>query len=119
MSTTDLRAKHTPAIKVSGVSKTFTTRGSEPVRALSEVSFSISQGEIVGLLGTNGAGKTTLFDLILGLTTPTAGNIAVLGRTPRAAVQGSEIGAVLQTGGLLPELTILDTLQMMLSLIHI
>ena len=113
MSTTDLRAKHTPAIKVSGVSKTFTTRSSEPIHALSEVSFSISQGEIVGLLGTNGAGKTTLFDLILGLTTPTAGNIAVLGRTPRAAVQGSEIGAVLQTGGLLPELTILDTLQMM------
>lgn len=102
----------TTAIKVSGVSKIFTSRGTEPIHALSEVSFSISQGEIVGLLGTNGAGKTTLFDLILGLTTPTSGSISVLSRTPRAAVQDSEIGAVLQTGGLLPELTVLDTLQM-------
>lgn len=105
----------TTAIKVSGVSKIFTSRGTEPIHALSEVSFSISQGEIVGLLGTNGAGKTTLFDLILGLTTPTSGSISVLSRTPRAAVQDSEIGAVLQTGGLLPELTVLDTLQMVSS----
>jgi len=115
MNTTDPLTTQTPAIEVSGVSKTFTTGSSEPVHALRDISFSIAQGEIVGLLGTNGAGKTTLFDLILGLTTPTSGSISVLGHTPRAAIQASEIGAVLQTGGLLPELTVLDTLRMIAS----
>ena len=115
MRTTDPSTAQPLAIDVSGVSKVFATRSSHPVHALSDISFSIAQGEIVGLLGTNGAGKTTLFDLILGLTTPTSGNISVLGHTPHAAIRAAQIGAVLQTGGLLPELTVLDTLKMISS----
>lgn len=115
MRTTDPSTAQPLAIDVSGVSKVFATRSSHPVHALSDISFSIAQGEIVGLLVTNGAGKTTLFDLILGLTTPTSGNISVLGHTPHAAIRAAQIGAVLQTGGLLPELTVLDTLQMVSS----
>ena len=115
MRTTDPSTGQPLAIDVSGASRTFATRSSHPVHALSDISFSIAQGEIVGLLGTNGAGKTTLFDLILGLTTPTSGNISVLGLTPHAAIRAAQIGAVLQTGGLLPELTVLDTLKMISS----
>ena len=116
MRTTDPSTGQPPAIDVSGVSKAFATRSSHPVHALRDISFSIAQGEIVGLLGTNGAGKTTLFDLILGLTTPSSGNISVLGHTPHAAIRAAQIGAVLQTGGLLPELTVLDTLKMISSI---
>lgn len=115
MSTLNTSNAQPPAIDVSGVSKSFASKSSRPVHALSDISFSIAQGEIVGLLGTNGAGKTTLFDLILGLTTPASGNISVLGHTPHAAIRAAQIGAVLQTGGLLPELTVLDTLKMISS----
>ncbi|MDV2429785.1 ABC transporter ATP-binding protein [Corynebacterium tuberculostearicum] len=115
MSTLSPSTAQPPAIDVSGVSKSFASKSSRPIRALSDISFSIAQGEIVGLLGTNGAGKTTLFDLILGLTTPTSGNISVLGHTPHAAIRAAQIGAVLQTGGLLPELTVQDTLKMISS----
>lgn len=47
--------------------------------ALSEVSFSVKAGEVVGIIGPNGAGKTTLFNLLTGVVNPTSGRIAVLG----------------------------------------
>jgi len=52
-------------------------------RILSSVSFSIAEGRFVGLLGPNGAGKTTLMRAVLGLVTPQAGRISVLGEAPR------------------------------------
>lgn len=51
------------------------------VRALDGVSLSISEGEIVGLVGPNGSGKTTLVNLLSGAMRPTAGVIAIDGRT--------------------------------------
>ncbi len=48
--------------------------------AVDRVSFSISRGEIVGLLGANGAGKTTTLQLILGLIRPTSGRIEIFGK---------------------------------------
>jgi zinc/manganese transport system ATP-binding protein len=50
---------------------------------LNDVSFTISAGSFVGVLGTNGAGKTTLLRSVLGLVPPAAGRIGVLGRPPR------------------------------------
>lgn len=102
-----------PAIDVTAVSKTFNASSRNPVRALHDVSFSIQQGEIVGLLGTNGAGKTTLLDLILGLTTPTSGFISALGASPSHASKSGRIGAVMQSGGLLPEITVKETLELL------
>jgi ABC-2 type transport system ATP-binding protein len=49
------------------------------VVAVEEVSFEMSEGEILGLLGPNGAGKTTLIQMLLDLVTPTAGTIRILG----------------------------------------
>jgi ABC-2 type transport system ATP-binding protein len=57
--------------------------------AVDDLSFSARSGQIFGLLGPNGAGKTTTIQLLLGLTTPTAGAIRILGldmRTHRRAV---------------------------------
>ena len=47
------------------------------IRALHDVSFEIKQGEIFGLIGPNGAGKTTLFNLLTGLTPPSAGSCSL------------------------------------------
>lgn len=62
------------AIAVSNLTKRF-----GDVAAVDGLSFSVSPGEVFGLLGPNGAGKTTTIQLLLGLTTPTAGDIRVLG----------------------------------------
>jgi ABC-2 type transport system ATP-binding protein len=48
--------------------------------AVSELSFELAPGEVVGLLGPNGAGKTTTLKLLLGMLRPTAGSAEVLGR---------------------------------------
>ena len=47
--------------------------------AVNGLSFNVSRGEIVGLLGVNGAGKTTVMNMLLGLVTPTSGSIEALG----------------------------------------
>ena len=64
-----------PIIKISGLSKTYAS-GFE---ALKGIDLEIRRGEIFGLLGPNGAGKTTLISVICGLSTPTAGTVAVAG----------------------------------------
>jgi ABC-2 type transport system ATP-binding protein len=56
------------------------TKSFGPVRAVSDVSFTVPSGRIVGLLGPNGAGKSTTMKAILGLVRPDAGAIRVLGR---------------------------------------
>ncbi len=63
------------------------TRRFGGLTAVNNVSFSLQQGEIVGLIGSNGAGKTTLVNLVTGHLQPTAGRIAfaghdVTGKTP-------------------------------------
>ena len=73
-------------------------------------------GEIVAFLGPNGAGKTTTIDMILGLTNPDSGSISVFGHTPRGAVSRGLVSAVLQTGGLLKDLTVRETVELTASL---
>ena len=51
------------------------------VAALSEVSFGVRSGEIVGVIGPNGAGKTTLFNLITGVFSPSSGTVSFRGKT--------------------------------------
>lgn len=68
------------------------------VKALDDVSFEVGDGEIVALVGHNGAGKTTLIKLMLGLSRPTTGLVAVLGQDPSAGDS-----AVRRRLGYLPE----------------
>jgi len=101
----------TPAISLRGVSKDFGT-----VHAVRGIDLDIAPGEIVAFLGPNGAGKTTTIDMILGLSRPTAGTVEVLGQAPRQAIARGLVSAVMQTGGLLKDLTVRETVAYTASL---
>jgi peptide/nickel transport system ATP-binding protein len=64
-----------PVVSVTGVHKTFETGRGEAVRALRGVSLDIARGDSVGLVGESGSGKTTLGRCVVGLDTPTDGEI--------------------------------------------
>ena len=66
--------------------------------AVAGVDLHVTAGETVALLGPNGAGKSTTLAMILGLLSPTAGQVTVGGRAPRQAVAGGLVGAMLQSG---------------------
>lgn len=74
-----------------GVSKSYGT-----VHALKNVQLSIRAGELVALLGPNGAGKTTAVKLLLGLASPSAGQVSVFGGNPVQPEVRMRIGAMLQ-----------------------
>jgi len=99
------------AVSLAGVSKDF-----GDVRAVREIDLTIAPGEIVAFLGPNGAGKTTTIDMILGLSHPTAGDVSVLGLRPRQAIARGLVSAVMQTGGLLKDLTVRETVAYTASL---
>jgi ABC-2 type transport system ATP-binding protein len=86
------------------------------VRAVDGVDLMISPGEVVALLGPNGAGKSTTIDMLLGLTTPDRGEISVFGRTAREAVASASIGAMLQSGSLLDDATVAETVGLVAAL---
>ncbi|WP_345695814.1 ABC transporter ATP-binding protein [Kitasatospora terrestris] len=100
-------------LRLDDVAKTF-----GEVRAVDGISLDLKPGEVTALLGPNGAGKTTVMDLILGLQTPDRGTVTVLGGTPAEAAARGEVGAVLQDGGLLHDLTVTETLRYFASLHH-
>jgi ABC-2 type transport system ATP-binding protein len=102
-------------IEVTGIGKSYRTpRGT--VQAVQDVDMSILVGETVALLGPNGAGKSTLIDMILGLTSPDQGAISVFGMSPADAIQAGAVGATLQTGGLIRDLSVRELLGMVASL---
>lgn len=70
----------------------------------------------MAFLGPNGAGKTTTIDMILGLANPDAGSIEVFGHSARGAVARGLVSAVLQSGGLLKDLTVRETVELTASL---
>lgn len=105
-----------PALEFRGLTQKFTPRGSEPVHAVRGIDLSIRAGEVVALLGPNGAGKTTALDLALGLTEPTDGQVRIFGESPRRAIADGRVAAVLQTGGLLSDLTVEETVRAIAAL---
>lgn len=90
-----------PAVSFQGVTKDFGA-----VRAINGLDLSMDRGETTALLGANGAGKSTSVNLLLGLLTPTAGRVSVLGGSPARAVAAGRIGAMLQEGGLMPGVSV-------------
>ncbi|ALE05263.1 multidrug ABC transporter ATPase [Arthrobacter sp. ERGS1:01] len=86
------------------------------VDAVNGVSLAIKPGEIVAFLGPNGAGKTTTIDMLLGLSVPSSGEVKIYGNTPRGAIARGQVSAVMQTGGLLKDLTVRETLQLTATL---
>lgn len=86
------------------------------VRAVDGVTLRVRPGEIIAFLGPNGAGKTTTIDMLLGLSSPDSGTVSVFGESPRAAIAHGLVSAVLQTGGLLKDVTVRETLDLTASL---
>jgi branched-chain amino acid transport system ATP-binding protein len=97
----------TPLLELQGVSRDF-----GGLRAVSGVSLSIAQGEVVGLIGPNGAGKTTLVNVVTGVHAATAGTVKFAGeditrlKPWRAARRG--IARTFQIVQPFPELTVLE-----------
>ncbi|WP_036508664.1 ABC transporter ATP-binding protein [Nocardioides sp. URHA0020] len=103
------------AVRLDGVTKDF-ANGKQTVHAVRGIDLELQQGEIVAFLGPNGAGKTTTIDMILGLSHPTTGTARVLGLEPRQAIARGLVSAVMQTGGLLKDLTVRETVTYTASL---
>ncbi|HEV7171906.1 ABC transporter ATP-binding protein [Pedococcus sp.] len=99
------------AIELAGLTKSFGA-----VRAVRGVDLTVRPGEIVAFLGPNGAGKTTTIDMMLGLSRPDSGTARVYGMDPQSAVRHGLVSAVMQTGGLLRDLTVQETLRLTASL---
>lgn len=91
------------AVEFHGVAKNFAA-----VRAVDGLDLSLRRGETVALLGANGAGKSTAVNLMMGLLTPSAGRVVVLGSPPGEAVAAGRVGVMLQDGGLMPGVTVAD-----------
>jgi ABC-2 type transport system ATP-binding protein len=98
-------------ITLAGLSKSYGA-----VRAVRSIDLTIAPGETVALLGPNGAGKTTTIDIMLGLTRPDSGRISLFGMPPAEAVAAGVVGGMLQTGSLIPHLSVRELITMVASL---
>ncbi|TXR53534.1 ABC transporter ATP-binding protein [Reinekea thalattae] len=101
-------------LKCQSVSRQF-KMGSEYIQVLNEIDFSISQGEMVSIVGTSGSGKTTLLNLLAGLDDPSEGSVYMdeqainkLGDVARAKLRNQFMGFVFQFHHLLPEFSAID-----------
>jgi ABC-2 type transport system ATP-binding protein len=103
-------------IQLRGLEKTYPGGPHGPVHAVRGIDLSIARGETVALLGPNGAGKSTTIDMMLGLARPDAGKVSVFGRSPREAVDAGAVGAMLQTGELVRDLSVRELISLVASL---
>jgi ABC-2 type transport system ATP-binding protein len=106
-SQTQVRGSGQLAVDLHSVVKRF-----GPVTAVDGINLQIRAGEVVALLGPNGAGKTSTVDMLLGLSNPTDGRVEVYGRPPHEAVALGLVSAVMQTGGLLKDYTVEETVKL-------
>lgn len=103
-----------PIIKIDKLVRNFRL-GSQVIKVLKEISFSIQKNEYVALMGPSGSGKSTLMNILGCLDTPTSGNyilnqqnVGKLADNDLAEIRNKEIGFVFQTFNLLPRSTALD-----------
>jgi ABC-2 type transport system ATP-binding protein len=104
-------AESAPAIELRGLRKAY-----GETKAVDGVDLVVRRGEVVALLGPNGAGKSTTIDLLLGLGRADAGSVALFGTTPARAIAAGQVGAMLQTGGIIQNLSVRELVTMMASL---
>jgi len=111
MSQTETGPSGAPVVTFEEVSKVY-----GQVRAVDGLSLDLRHGETVAFLGPNGAGKSTSLDMLLALRKPTSGRIRVFGSDPYASVKSGRIGAMLQSGGLMPEVTVREMVELVTTM---
>jgi len=104
-------SQHVAALELHHLHKSY---GS--VHAVAGLDLVVEPGEIVAFLGPNGAGKTTTIDMVLGLARPDAGTVSVFGLSPADAIARGRVSAVMQSGGLLKDITVAETVELTASL---
>jgi putative ABC transport system ATP-binding protein len=114
-----------PAVRLEHVSRHYLA-GESSVRAVDDVSLSVSRGEFLGLLGSSGSGKSTLLNLIAGLDSPTSGdihaqgqNLSSLSSIDLARYRRNAIGMVFQSFNLLPRMTLEENIELPLRLAEV
>lgn len=109
-------------LQVKNLKKVYTTRfGSNHVQALSDVSFSVEEGEYVAIMGESGSGKTTLLNILASLDKPTSGEVLLNGKNivsikekEISAFRRNNLGFVFQDFNLLDTLTIAENISLSL-----
>ena len=102
-------------LDVQNLTKLFSVRGSQPVKAVDEINFSVKQGEFFTLLGPSGCGKTTTLRCVAGLERPYSGKISLRGKTVFDSTSQTfvdpnhrNIGMVFQSYAIWPHLNVFD-----------
>jgi putative ABC transport system ATP-binding protein len=110
-------AQAEPMIRVRGLTKVYRV-GDVDVQALRGVNLDIARGEFVALVGASGSGKSTLFNILGGLTPPTAGTVVIDGKDlagmdnrQRTELRKTTVGFVFQKYNLLPTLSAEDNIK--------
>lgn len=105
-------------IRVDDIKRDFVV-GDETVHALRGVSFSISEGEFVTIMGTSGSGKSTLLNILGCLDTPTKGeyyldgvSVRKMGKNDRAMLRNRKIGFIFQSYNLLAKTTAVENVEL-------
>src|SRR3954467_9858934 len=109
-----------PVIRFRDVSKVFRrANGRGDLLAVDKLSFEVSPGEIVAVVGKTGCGKSTMFNLVAGLLEPTAGSVRVLGHDPfhEFSFFRGKIGIIFQGDRLMPWRTALDNVLLGLQIL--
>ena len=106
----------TLAVDISSLNKVFNAGRSNQVDALTGVDLQVTTGEFVSLIGPSGCGKSTLLRLIADLLEPTAGSIAVNGKTSRQARLDQEYGMAFQQAGLFEWRSVAKNIELPLEL---
>jgi ABC-2 type transport system ATP-binding protein len=110
MGATGTSAHGAPVVSFENVRKTY-----GKVRAVDGLTMELRPGETVAFLGPNGAGKSTSLDMLLNLRKPTRGRITMFGSDPYHAIKNGLVGAMLQSGGLMPEVTVRELVTLVTS----